>query len=367
MIRRHSRKDREVSNRLSTAHEVLAVACPDPVARNHSQVHRPLVPHLVQLAKHLHDIDTTGAVDMLSRAAATLSHTGEYRESVVHARQAVRFAEEAGTESLSVAGAANKLAVFESKLGNFGEAERMLDIALRTTSSVLGPNHPEVGVVLTNLGLVQRNLGQLQVAETTLIRAHEIFDGDPNCGPDSVEAASVLGNLGPILEALGRPLEAEAALARALAIFRASLGADNPEIAVLLSSLGQLYHDRKWLTEADTALADALSVSEAAFGPNHPRVANVLDRLGLVEADSGRLRDSAKSLERALSINMTVYGPSNPKVAVTLSNLADTHRQLDDTSRAVDLLNQALDIFLDAYGPEHQRTLTVQRGLEQLA
>jgi len=57
-----------------------------------------------------------------------------------------------------------------------------------------GPDHPRVAITLTNLGDVQRQLGELPAARTTLERALAIAEAA--YGPDHPEVAIPLTNLG---------------------------------------------------------------------------------------------------------------------------------------------------------------------------
>ena len=101
--------------------------------------------------------------------------------------------------------------------------------ALAILEAVLGPEHPTVARTLTNLGNVQRELGELEAARTILQRALGIKDAV--YGPDHPEVARTLANLGNVQQDMGELQKARATFERALAVEVAVYGPEHPEVA----------------------------------------------------------------------------------------------------------------------------------------
>ena len=86
-------------------------------------------------------------------------------------------------------------------VADFEASHAMLREAAERAEASLGPDHPEVAIILTNLGNVQRERGELAAAEASLTRALAIKE--KAFGPDHPEVASTLTNLG-IVQQPGR-------------------------------------------------------------------------------------------------------------------------------------------------------------------
>ena len=264
-----------------------------------------------------------------------------------------------------------QLGVYLDASAQFKAALNVLERAVAFDEAAYGPDHPEVAITLTNLGIVQRHLGELPNARTTLERALAIKEAA--YGPDHPEVAITLTNLGLLQQQLSELPDARTTLERALAIKEAAYGPDHPEVAITLTSLGDVQRELGELPDARTTLQRALAITETAYGPDHPQVAVTLINLGIVQQHLGELPDARTSLERALAITETAYGPDHPQVAVTLINLGIVQRELGELPDARTTLERALAIMETAYGPDHPQVAStlinlgiVQRELGEL-
>lgn len=111
----------------------------------------------------------------------------------------------------------------------------VLERALAMEEAADGPGHPEVAVILNNLGIAQWELGDLGAARASVERALAIDEAA--YGPGHPEVASTLNNLGAVQRRLGELPAARATLERALAIKQAAYGPHHPEVADILSNL----------------------------------------------------------------------------------------------------------------------------------
>ncbi|NEV48989.1 tetratricopeptide repeat protein [Wolbachia pipientis] len=121
-------------------------------------------------------------------------------------------------------------------LGNPRRQKELLEWALPIQEKHYGSDHPEVAVILGNLGNVYRALGNPQKSKELLEQALPIFE--KHYGPDHFEVARTLENLGIAYYASGNPQRAKELLERALPIFKRHYGPDHPEVAKLLANLG---------------------------------------------------------------------------------------------------------------------------------
>jgi tetratricopeptide (TPR) repeat protein len=164
--------------------------------------------------------------------------------------------------------------------GDDVRAEPAYERALQVTEAAYGPDHPQVGVLLANLGDVSARRG------------------------DQRRALDLLGRARPRLETV--------------------FGAGHPQIALVISRSAschlELGHDRA----AIELYRRSCEIVEQAFGPDHPGMAIALTDLGSALARSGQ-RDQAEACwTRARRIVVAASGPEHPN-ARRLQDLLDRH------------------------------------------
>lgn len=109
--------------------------------------------------------------------------------------------------------------------GPSAEVADFFERALGVWTSLLGLDHPEVGLALNNLGEVNRQLGHPERAMPLLQRALAI--AETSLGPTHPRVAMALNNLGLALFELGQEQEGIEHLRRAVAIAEANLGPEH--------------------------------------------------------------------------------------------------------------------------------------------
>lgn len=122
---------------------------------------------------------------------------------------------ELGSDHPEVALSLNNLGEAVRELGDREEAESNFRRALAIYHQAVGPDHPDYGMALANLGGILRE-GDPGEAETALLEAVRNYEG--NFTSDHPWLASPLHDLGLLYRDQGRLEEAESSLRRALAI-----------------------------------------------------------------------------------------------------------------------------------------------------
>src|SRR5262249_29131757 len=120
----------------------------------------------------------------------------------------------------------------------FGEAERMLERALRAREAA-GVPAGDIMRTLAQIGLMQRAQGSPARAETTLKRGRAV--AERAAATKSAEAAACGNYLGLVYRDLGRYAEAEAQLQSVLATRVALFGERSAQAAHTNNLLGTLY------------------------------------------------------------------------------------------------------------------------------
>lgn len=181
----------------------------------------------------------------------------------------------------------------------YGESEEAFQSALKMAESLYGNQHPQVAIVLSNLGQLYVDEHRVAAAEPLLGRAVSIFEKSANVDH---HLASAFNELAQCYLLDKQYAKAQPLLIRSLSIYERTLGPEHPYLAAPLSNLGFIYNATQQYASAIQVLERALSILEKSLGSTHPQAANILDILaasfwGQHEADKADL-----CLRRALSI-----------------------------------------------------------------
>jgi tetratricopeptide (TPR) repeat protein len=278
-----------------------------------------------------------------------------------HALAAADHAERHHAQPEATGWLLDRAATYLQRKARLREARDLFQRALAVTAAALGPDHPPIGAIRNSLGLVLRDLGDLQGAKAQLEHALEIDEAA--LGPDHPNVGRDRSNLGRVLRGLGDLQGAKAQHERALEITEAALGPDHSSVGIRRHNLGMVLKDLGNLQGARAQLERALEIGEAAYGTDHPAVGTVRSNLGTVLEDLGNLQGARAQLERALTIHEAAYGPDHPRVGIDRSNLGRVLGSLGDLQGAKAQLERALEIDEAALGPDHPMTVVVRNNL----
>src|SRR5262249_41044542 len=117
------------------------------------------------------------------------------------------------------------------QVGKSAEAIPLAQQVLAIREKLLGPDHPDVAMVLDGLGSLYKKEGRYTEAEALYKRALAIRE--KSLGPNNRDhflVAQSLGSLAALYDRQGRYAEAEPLNQRALAIFEEAFGLDNFEV-----------------------------------------------------------------------------------------------------------------------------------------
>ena len=184
--------------------------------------------------------------------------------------------------------------------GNISEAAKLYRF-------IIGQGHKDPRV-LSNYGLILRDLGQLNEAESLTRKAIKI-------NPNFEDAYYNLGNL---LKDLGKLQEAELLLRKAIKI--------KPNYSEAYSNLGLILQDLGKLKEAELSLREAIKIK--------PYIAAVHYNLGNVLKELGKLQEAELFYRKAIDIK--------PDLAVAYSNLGNVLKELGKLQEAELFLRKAI-------------------------
>ncbi len=244
-----------------------------------------------------------------------------------------------GPEAGEVGTILMELGLIHRDQGKLAEAEGAFRRVLANGERRLGPDHPDLATVLNNLALVLHDRGLLE--EATLLYRRSIDLKERSFGPTPRLAAS-LSNLGELERALGEYAQAERRFVRAQEIMEAAVGPESVYVGLLLASRGLIHRDRGELELAESLLERGTRVVEASVGPEHRRFAQKLVQMASLDFRRGRLREAAAAQERALRIFRLQLEPANAEVSAATRDLAQVVASQGDAGRAANLLAEVV-------------------------
>jgi len=181
-------------------------------------------------------------------------------------------------------------------LEEYGRAQPMAERQLALEEQFNGPDHPEVGVALTNVAMCLEGQGKL--SEALSLYERDLAITERVYGPNHTEMATALVNMGDLYLKQG-DRRAKGVLERALAIFEGALGPHHLNVACTLQHLASCCHAAGELTQAKTLLERALAIYTTQLGRTHPDTACILKDLAGLATIAGRPRQAAALSERA--------------------------------------------------------------------
>ena len=158
----------------------------------------------------------------------------------------------AGTENLGYATGLGNLAEARRQQGDFAEARRMLEEALKIRRAKLPKLHPSLSLNLENLGQLSMSLADFEQAEIYLREANQI--NESLFGADSLSAARSRQRLAGIDQVVGRPLQARETLMQLVETYKRSQLTATQDYAFLLTDLGSVEYDLKLYADSEEHL-----------------------------------------------------------------------------------------------------------------
>ncbi|MFN8573263.1 MAG: serine/threonine-protein kinase [Gemmatimonadaceae bacterium] len=298
-----------------------------------------------------------------------------------------------GPEHADVVRSLGDIALLRAAQARLDDAEASARQAVTLARKIFPPDHPDLAIALSTLGLVLENKGSYQESITVLQEAaaiqrarsaespelnetmtelansnfylgnYQVADSLNHVllamsrslfGPRHPHVADDLINIGAVQNELGNQVEAQKYYREALGIIRGWYGDDHPETASAESMLARQAIFLGRFGEADTLLHDALRIEERVYGPVHPRVASTVNEVARLAQQRGQIDAAVAGFTRMLSIYRSIYGDGHYYVGVALGNLAGALVEKHEYDRAVQLLHTALAVYAKTLPADHQ-------------
>jgi tetratricopeptide (TPR) repeat protein/predicted Ser/Thr protein kinase len=278
-----------------------------------------------------------------------LGKYGEARAALSEAR--ALYTQSLGSRDPLTLGAVLKLALIADASGDYASNKTLSRELLPTAIEVLGPDHPQMAIILRHLAMFAQHAGERARARELAERALAI--GERAFGPTAMETARIVNTVGVIAEADGRLDEADRCFERVLAIRRQQLAPDHPLIAHVLANLTIIRRRQGRLEEAQSLIERALAIMTKTYGPMHADVAHDLGTLADVLAERGDVAGARAQYQRSLAIWNQIKGPEHLDTLTWTSSAALFYARVGSCADARELATPAIATIEKVAGPHN--------------
>jgi tetratricopeptide (TPR) repeat protein len=344
--------------------------------------------------------DAQDTLESLNNAGVALGRLNRADVAIAAHEEALRRCERAYAEpTRQLAVTCNALAVkLDRDPATRPRAEALYDRALAAAEAALGPDHPMVATLTSNIGTGRLNAGDVAGAKPLLERA--LVMHERRHGPRHPSTATVLVSSAAVALRESRAADARTLAERAMAIRLDAFGFTDRRtaeaLAILVPTLGALMATDPSVRGDAVALLAVLKetktddrlvvLDRVRFGEGDPARAEAtlrayldraLDRLpaegamvrqgrdrarmASLAADSalmrGDLETAAVASAQAIAGLETAFGPMSQELVEPLHRAASIDRARHDDLGALASERRALDILAAAYGERHPYVL----------
>ncbi len=274
--------------------------------------------------------------DSLERLGQMLGLAQKFHAAVTELERAVTIREAVfGADHPTIIRPQTLLGQAFAEMGRLDAATVAYERAVTLARAAPDLNPVRLALAMTGLGSVARRQERFAACVDHLRESSALFETvvqaeHSHLGWNQIE-------LGNCRLGLGEIDAAEASFKRAHEIFASFFGANDPTTAVPLHNLASIYLQQGKLAEAEAAYEHNLALWESTFGADHGYVAHACQGLGDVHKAGERWEEAESWYRRALEIREVVLDPGASALRETLSGLAEVLRALGREADALPL------------------------------
>ena len=296
--------------------------------------------------------------------AKTYRSIGSYEKAQTELERALILEKaNASADSLTRLQAMNEIAMVHEALGNYVEAEPLLENLLEQRTNELGPENDQVLDIRIDLAKVYRRIGKLEIAENDCSQILSLLN-DQNRSEDDPLLLKCMTELAEIYLANEKVSQAESLSRNVFERSRLYLGENNPfslkRGQVLVDSLRK---SDKLEEGYDLGLSLLLKLTEV-LGTNHQDTLRAKDSLAEILAANNEFQKALEYYQEIREDKEGALGPMHPETLATMKAMAELFRQQDQIDESEIIQHSVYQRLAEKYGQKHPETL---RSMNELA
>lgn len=303
--------------------------------------------------KELDDFDPTALLTWLS---SSLDAQGDSERALELSTLALEFnVKNFGSDSAEVIASKNSVALILCDLGRYSEAERYIDEALLSETTI---GAEDATTSLNNKGVVfsfqQRYPESYDLSRDVLKRR---LEGN---GSTQLDIAYAYYNYGICASNVGEYEIAEIAQSTGLGIREELLGPDHLKVSEIKNDLAKTYYALENYEKSQELLIEVLESREKKLGRGHPDYLNSFSFLARIYSKIGRDSDALEVNRTVFSLFRKSLGDEHPEVWKTAGNLASTLFDAGELIESRALYQEAITRLSSLVGPNEGLCLTAK-------
>ena len=247
------------------------------------------------------------------------------------------------------------LAMAMSKIGLSGAALPLQEKALSIRREILGNDHRDTLLSISNTGMLLKRRGNYKEAQPFYVEALE--ERRRVLGDDDPDTLDSINNMGILLKLQGNLVEAKALHEEALEGRRRVLGDDDSDTLASINNMGSLLIKLGKLAEAKLFFEEALERKRRVLGNDDPSTLNTISNMGRLLRCQGELDEAMRFLREALATSHRVLGDKHPDTLMVINSAGLVLVKQEKYEEAQLLLEEALETRLQVRGHDHRDTL----------
>jgi tetratricopeptide (TPR) repeat protein len=288
---------------------------------------------------------------------------GNYLEAINLLQQSLEITEDIlGDENLQFVEICNNLGNVYSTVNQLDVALKYYDIAKSIREKILPGDHPALAKIYNNIGTLYERAGMYDHAYAFYKYTLSVWERANNdVGSNKVhpEMGLVLNNLGLLSLELSRLDAAESYFNQAISILNSS-GIENPYLVSAIDNLGLLYQTKQNYTDAVAKHQQAYVMAKNLYGNvKNLSLARILGHFGLAYYRQNDYVNAEKYYRQSLEIQENSLGKKHVDVAETMLVLSKILRMEGNIEQANNFGEVALAIWKENYGDSSQETQTI--------
>ncbi|KAF8346213.1 hypothetical protein F5887DRAFT_883844 [Amanita rubescens] len=254
-----------------------------------------------------------------------------------------------------------RFSIVFSRIGSWDEEEKVVNAAVNERKAILGSDHPDTLMTMSNLASTYQYQGRWDEAEELQVEVMNIRK--VKLGLDNPNTLKIMSNLASTYRYQGRWDEAEKLQEEAMDKWKKTLGLDHPDTLTVMNNLALTYQCQGRMEEAEKLQVEVINTRKVKFGLDYPGTLATMNNLALTYQHQGRWDEAEKLQVEVMNTWKVKKGADHPGTPIMMNNLALTFQNQGRSDEAEKLQVEAMNTQKGKLGINHPDTLTTMTNL----